>query len=367
MTDVCQVYRADWESYLLGSLEESQQRAMELHLAGGCSVCAKAVEEARIVILAIGLSVPQQEPSAGLEARLARSLQVQDRAMARPTVRTGVRERGSFWEMQRILPWGLLAASVLFAVWLGQRNMKLHEQLANLTQRTQVPGQNTGAGSNDGDGAATEGGREGLEAQVAQLRRQLEIFQQEKAAADEQIAHLSAELATTKDQLQAAQRDASQGETERVKKNEEQIRTLSLELIKAKEDVKRLNLLTAENSQVQELLDGGSLFELSLKSVDTLTAASTARAIYSRGGGLLLTASDLPKLRDNRCYQLWILRKSQPNVVSAGVLTTDNHGRGRLFMAGDERLDDFDGLVITDEPEGGSVYSRGGNLMIGRP
>jgi hypothetical protein len=112
-------------------------------------------------------------------------------------------------------------------------------------------------------------------------------------------------------------------------------------------------------------IESNGMKQVELASVDRAAQNSSARALYSKQGGLLVLAHDLPKLPDQKCYQLWILRKGTPSIVSGGLIKLDAQGRGFLQSPPTPALNDATGFAITDEPPGGSVVARGHKLLFG--
>ncbi|HXM16550.1 MAG TPA: zf-HC2 domain-containing protein, partial [Candidatus Eremiobacteraceae bacterium] len=62
------------EAYALGALDANERAALEAHLATGCPECAKALEEARLVVTQLAYLAPPAEPSEMLRARVFRSV-----------------------------------------------------------------------------------------------------------------------------------------------------------------------------------------------------------------------------------------------------------------------------------------------------
>lgn len=58
------------EGYSLGTLDESERRAFEAHLASGCGECKDAVSAAAGALAALGRTSATQPPDAALRARL---------------------------------------------------------------------------------------------------------------------------------------------------------------------------------------------------------------------------------------------------------------------------------------------------------
>ena len=52
------------EGYALGALDANERAALEAHLASGCPECAKALEEARLVVSQLAYLAPPAQPSA---------------------------------------------------------------------------------------------------------------------------------------------------------------------------------------------------------------------------------------------------------------------------------------------------------------
>ncbi len=105
--------------------------------------------------------------------------------------------------------------------------------------------------------------------------------------------------------------------------------------------------------------------EIVLNVVDPEVRAAEARAVWSRAGGLVFMANNLPRLPQHKCYQLWVLRSTAPSVVSAGLVSRDAGGRGLLISNPGTELDQVTGFAITDEPRGGSIVARGRKLLVG--
>jgi anti-sigma-K factor RskA len=121
----------------------------------------------------------------------------------------------------------------------------------------------------------------------------------------------------------------------------------------------------ARDAQIENLLQSATMQQIELRAVDPGAGKASARALYSPQGGLLVVAAALPKLDHEKCYQLWLIRKGAPAIVSAGLLQTSDDGRGFLFAQPTGDLAQLTGLAITDEPKGGSVSARGHKLLFG--
>ena len=105
--------------------------------------------------------------------------------------------------------------------------------------------------------------------------------------------------------------------------------------------------------------------EVVLNVVNPEASRATARAVWWRHGGVVFFANNLPRLPNDECYQLWMLRRTSPAVVSAGLVSLDGSGRGLLVSNAGNNLDQVAGFAITNEPEGGSDIARGRQLLVG--
>lgn len=92
-------------------------------------------------------------------------------------------------------------------------------------------------------------------------------------------------------------------------------------------------------------------------------ADSTAYALLVQNSRLLLVASHLPKLEENHQFQVWVVRKEDPKVVSAGVFTPDNGDRAFMSYDDGSILSEIAQVEVTEEPQGGSSAPTGTKLL----
>lgn len=138
------------ESFVLGALDQSEERQFLQHLQSGCSECRRAVEAARQIVTLLPFIAPQNEPPPELKRRLLRSIAAEGKsalpanantAAPRATIRP--MPQRTFWQRaQGTLAWA--AVFLLLAVGYGyflQKNelAKLRQQLdaqtAQLSER----------------------------------------------------------------------------------------------------------------------------------------------------------------------------------------------------------------------------------------
>ena len=120
------------ESYALGALDAEERAGFEAHLAG-CAQCAKAVDEARLVVSELAHLAPAAQPSELVKRRILQGIRSEAAAERRPArLRSGV----PWWL------WAGVAALIVLSVystWNARRLQKdiqrLNEQVATEQQR----------------------------------------------------------------------------------------------------------------------------------------------------------------------------------------------------------------------------------------
>jgi hypothetical protein len=66
----------------------------------------------------------------------------------------------------------------------------------------------------------------------------------------------------------------------------------------------------------------------------------------------VLIVQDLPPLKPDRVYQLWLVRENMRD--NGGIFRVDEHGYGRLLIRASHPLGAYHRAGITEEPAGGS-------------
>ena len=123
------------EAYALGALDASERAALEAHLASGCPECAKALEEARLVVTQLAYLAPPAEPSELLRARVFRSV----RADAAATGGSGggslpMQAGGAQRSSVPMWLWAGVAALLLVSVYSTWEARKMQTDIAEMTQ-----------------------------------------------------------------------------------------------------------------------------------------------------------------------------------------------------------------------------------------
>jgi anti-sigma-K factor RskA len=123
------------EAYALGALDANERAALEAHLASGCPECAKALEEARLVVTQLAYLAPPAEPSELLRARVLRSV----RADAATSGGSGggslpMQAGGAQRSAVPMWLWAGVAALLLVSVYSTWEARKMQTDIAEMTQ-----------------------------------------------------------------------------------------------------------------------------------------------------------------------------------------------------------------------------------------
>jgi hypothetical protein len=118
----------------------------------------------------------------------------------------------------------------------------------------------------------------------------------------------------------------------------------------------------AANTQLLDALSNPGARLLPMKGAQA-AVDSTAYALIIESSRMLFIASNLPKPPAGKQYQLWLLRRQEPKLVSAGVFSPDDRNRAVMDFGASSVLSDIAELEITEEPQGGSEAPTGNKLM----
>jgi anti-sigma-K factor RskA len=202
-------------------------------------------------------------------------------------------------------------------------------------------------------------------AELANLKKENVAITAARAAAEQRAADLQASLNAAQARGDALSLDLEAAKRSSRTANLSEIADLNRQLFDSRAEIQRLSQGRARTDQIEALLQSSSMQQVELRPVDPAAGKASARVLYSPQGGLLLVAASLPQLEHEKCYQLWLIRKGAPAILSAGLLQTSGDGRGFLFAPPSNELAQLTGLAITDEPKGGSTSARGHKLLFG--
>jgi len=422
MSVECAHVEEDWELFVLGSLEEAAQQRMASHVRSGCKECHSRLMEAQIAAGLVAMTAPERQPSLRVERDLLKRIEAGESSGWRSAASAWS------WPRFRMIPWVVATACVLLAGWFFWQQRRLGEELTKAEatiERMRRPGTATGQGAhrvaevpngestdsatstttsssaknafasnespadrraarnqdvdnrasgraederklaNDGMGKPFASTVAELAAQVDELKKENAGLRSATAAAEKNEVELQGALSASTARAEALERDLEAVKISSGAANPAEVATLNRQLLESSAEVARLGAATARYAQIENLLQSGSTQQIVLRVVDPAGGKAFARVFYSPQAGLLLLADALPKLDHEKCYQLWVIRKGAPAILSAGLLQTSDDGHGFLFAEPTRELAELTGLAITDEPKGGSISARGHKLLFG--
>jgi len=123
----CEQFREMYEGYALGALDAAERNAFEAHLATGCPVCAKAVEEARSVVSQLAYLAPEAAPSDMLKGRLMK------------TIRAEAASAKGAAPAKTVVPiwlWAGVAALLLLTAYSEWNSVQLRNEIRQTNERT---------------------------------------------------------------------------------------------------------------------------------------------------------------------------------------------------------------------------------------
>ena len=117
--------------------------------------------------------------------------------------------------------------------------------------------------------------------------------------------------------------------------------------------------LVATNAQRQlSVIAAPDVAQVALKGQAVAPQAS-ARALWSRSRGLLLSASNLPALPPGRTYQLWVISGKMPPISDGWIFQTDASGGVMTMFTTPATLPVPTAMAVSIESDGGSTTAAG--------
>jgi anti-sigma-K factor RskA len=121
-----QSFRELIEGYALGVLDDQERASLEAHLASGCTECAQALAEARVLVSQLAYLAPPAEPPAQLKQRLLHTAQNEATRTPRTTAPAGA------------IPWWLwagVAALLLFTAYTTWNMRRLTDEIKRVNDQ----------------------------------------------------------------------------------------------------------------------------------------------------------------------------------------------------------------------------------------
>jgi hypothetical protein len=375
-SNLCERFESDWELASLGALDDGQIREMTSHAEGGCELCQERLLQAQLALSAIGEALPEETLSAESEARLRKRIAT---AAVVPLSRKKT-------AIPAIVPWFATAASLALAAWLGFDRARLSSELQ--VARTPVPVVSIPAPApveiavppppsvavTQPEPKAKPLPDPALLAEVSSLRSKLEELTASQTESENQRNQMRQSLAAANARAQELERNLRETQVRLAavpaqpsppSSSEPAVNTqLAQDLARRTVELQNAGRQIAELRAALQIVKGASLRQVELRPSDPEAKRASARALVS-SAGVLLIARDLPQLTGGKCYQLWLIRKGNPSIVSGGLVQTDASGGGILLAPPSPDLGLVTGFAITDEPAGGSSKAQGHKLLFG--
>lgn len=389
--------------YALGVPEVAERQEIQAHMDSGCETCHAAVKASMQFWPKLGVAVVPTDamPPASLRKRILDAIAGAGVIVMRPS-------RWSFFPVWRQpVAVALLLAAGGALGWFGTRYLgtpagvpqkaarnafstpavssqdvaKLQARVDEL-QNTLTAAAVKAAEAEKSASKAHENnaGRQMLSAAHAELERTKTLLvnaSNELTRAQAELQQNRTELASVQkarqdadDRLRAAVQDRAQAVRERDQLAERertlaaQNRDLRQQIAGYREAVDKQSNQVAPLLRLVTLLNSPSLRFLHLKGTGG-HGGITGSAFVSDSSGVLVYASGLPALPKGKTYQLWLMRRQSPGIVSGGIFKPDQNGRAFVEVDPSLLTRGVATVAVTDEPEGGSPGPTGTKFLIG--
>jgi anti-sigma-K factor RskA len=260
------------EAYALGALDANERAALEAHLASGCSECARALAEARLVVTQLAYLAPPTEPSDMLRARVLRSVRADAAASG-----------GSGGGSLPVQASGAQRSSIPMWLWAGVAALLLISIYSTWEARR-------------------------MRQMVLETNQQVEAALKERKQLDEELT---------------------------VAKHEAWILT--------DPKSKKIDIMPSDKSMPM------------------------VQAMWHPKMGIYVTAAQMPKMKDNKVLQLWLIPKTPgAKPMPSHVFWPDANGKiGEMVADPPEDMAETKALAITEEPPGGSLQPTSSPMWVG--
>jgi anti-sigma-K factor RskA len=319
----CNGFPADtYDRYVLGLLDEHERAQIEDQIEQQCPVCLRGVQRSMNLWLVYATTLDNAEPSADFRARLVRIADLSKRVLTFP-------KRARSLNEPRVLVSSLLVICAALGILLvltwfaGRYSGQMEDSRATAEFELIV----------------RENGRYKLE--LDQERERNKLLNQKPTptsglASDKQLNDLHQALSATQ-----------------------------AELTQANADNDRYSKMREDSARILQALSRNGARLLQLKEAEgAATPPPVAYAIVVEKSQLIFVASNLQAPHQGLQYQIWMLRKEDPKVVSAGLVTVDDKKKAVAYYDADAA--NISGIVaveVTEEPGQGSESPTGPKVL----
>jgi hypothetical protein len=151
---------------------------------------------------------------------------------------------------------------------------------------------------------------------------------------------------------------------------QDRLRDMEVRLAEAQQEVTTLRqTMGRERDQVRLLRAQADVFlapDVNLVQLagEPTAPGATARAYWSRRGGMVFAASALPPLPTTKSYQVWVIADARPP-ISAGLLDVRPDGTTLQYFETPADIPTPKAVAVTLEPAGGMPQPTGDKVLVG--
>ena len=144
----------------------------------------------------------------------------------------------------------------------------------------------------------------------------------------------------------------------RVQTLEQELREAILQVQAGERQTAQARLVAINAQRQLSVMAAPDVAQVALKGQAVAPQAS-ARALWSRSRGLLLSASNLPALPPGRTYQLWVISGKMPPISDGWIFQTDASGGVMTMFTTPATLPVPTAMAVSIESDGGSTTAAG--------
>ena len=354
----CNSFPAEsYDLFALGILDDIEAEQIRLHVRANCSDCVGNLRESLERAAQIGLSAPAVRPPHSLRGRIV--------GLVKP-------QPAGWKNWLRFAPGALIVAASLITI--GVASFRLSRSKPDSTpviiSRLSPPPvpivQPPSAALPAGPTPQLILPRQPLKSeQVPVLQSSTELAAKQSQIAeleaavrekDQQLEAAGRQLSTLQASVRAPSQDAAADSQSRIASLTQQVELYKTALEEQRRELNR-------NVQLVSLLSVPDLKVLNLAATEQGGGASARAMVTSRSA--IFFATRLPGLQPGRSYQLWLMRRASPAIVSAGVFRPDQTSAAMLEIKDAASLAGLTAMAVTEEPAGGSPLPTGHKILIG--